>query len=178
MTKGKINDRKLKQMLREGKSKKHCAAHFNCSVSAIDQRIRKLEIVVSKDLVMNVKRAEKVAEESFDAVAQLKRIHKSATDSLAKLEGVMSGKVDPKELQPLLSGKTSVAEAHVKYLAEVRKQLDLSHNIFRSLYDMRQVQKFQQVVIEELQQADPTLAKRVIDRLAVRSVVNSSLALT
>jgi hypothetical protein len=178
MGKRKIDDIKLKRMIRDGKTIKHCAQHFGCAVPAIHGRLKAMQVVVSRSMTMNPQRAAKVSDESFDAVERLKRIHKSAMDMLEQLEGVQSGKVAPEELAPLLSGKTSVAEAQIKVLAEIRKQLDLAHGIFKSLYDMRQVQKFQAVVIEELQRADPVIAKRIIDRLAVRSIVNSSLALT
>ena len=178
MGKSKIDDVKLKRLLRDGKTINHCANVFDVSTQAIRKRIKVMDVVVGKSLVLDKPRADKITNEAFDAHAELRKIHGSATEMLAKLEAVQRGEVPIEELEPLLGSKGSVGDLQLKCIAEIRKQLSFMHDVHKSLLDMKQVQKFQEIILQEISSVDSATGHKIKQKLIDACVLHSSLQWT
>lgn len=178
MGKGKIDDVKLKRMIRNGKSVNHCAQVFGCSIQAVRQRLKAMDIVIGRHLAMNVEKVERISDQTFDAAEEVQRLYKSTVETLDRLERAMKGEIDPSELDPILAGKTSPGEMYCKMVAETRKQLSFMHDIFKTYFDVKQVQHFQQRVVEVLRECDPEVARVFVERLTQERALHSSISLT
>jgi hypothetical protein len=178
MGKGKIDDVKLKRLIRSGKTVNHCAQVFDCTVQAIRQRLKAMDIIVGRHLAMNVEKVERISNQTFDAADEVQRLYKSTVETLERLERAMKGEIDPSELDPILAGKTSPGEMYIKVVAETRKQLSFMNDIFKTYFDIKQVQHFQQRVIEILRECDPAVAREFVERMSRERALHSSIALT
>jgi hypothetical protein len=178
MGKSKIDDVKLKRLLRDGKTINHCANVFDVSTQAIRKRIKVMDVVVGKSLVLDKPRADKITNEAFDAHAELRKIHGSATEMLEKLEAVQRGEVPIETLEPLLGNKGSMGDLQLKCIAEIRKQLSFMHDVHKSLLDMKQVQKFQEIILQEISSVDSATGHKIKQKLIDACVLHSSLQWT
>ncbi len=178
-TKRKIDDVKLKRMVKDGKSIKHCACHFGVTTVAIHQRLKLMDVVVSRRLAIEDRAvAERLTKDHFDAVEELQKIHASATELLTKLEQAQRGEIPMDDLAHILGDRASLGEFYLKTMGEVRKQLALAAEMSKQLFSIKEVQDFQNVVIETLKEADPAIARRVVEKLVERRALCSSLSLT
>lgn len=59
--------------------------------------------------------------------------------------------------------------------SELRKQLEFDFNMRKEIYNLRQVQDFQDVVLAEIQACAPEVAQRIVSRLAEIQATRSSL---
>lgn len=172
-----IDDIKLKRMVRDGKTVNHCAQVFDVSVNAIRKRLKSLDVVVGRALAMDADKVERLTKDHFDAVEELQKIHTSATNLLATLEQAQRGEIPMEELAHILGDRASLGEMYLKVMGEVRKQLHLASEMSKQLYSIREVQEFQTTVIEVLRDADPAIARQVVERLVERRALCSSLSL-
>lgn len=65
--------------------------------------------------------------------------------------------------------------ACVKLQGELRKQLELDFSMKARIYDLRQVQEFQTVVLEEIGKAAPEVQRRITERLVEVNAARSAL---
>ena len=173
----KFEDSKLIKLVNSGLPVKQIAERLGVSKVAIHTRLKQLKIVVAKGGALDPGQAKKVADQTFDAVERLCEIHESAIQQLRKLEAVSKGELPMESVELFLNGKVSVCEAYNKLLAEVRKQLSFALEIQKQMVDIRKVQEFQEVILEELKRESPEFQKRVVDRLVDVCVLHSSLSL-
>lgn len=179
MAKRIIDDVKLKRMVRDGKSLNHCAQVFGVSVAGIRKRLRAMEVVVGRSLVLDEpETVERLAKDHFDAVEELQKLHSSATDLLGKLEQAQRGEIPMEDLAHILGDRASLGEMYLKVMGEVRKQLHLASEMSKQLYSIKEVQEFQNVIIDVLKDVEPDIARRVVERLVERRALCSSLSLT
>jgi len=157
MGENKIDDRKLNRLLRSGKSQREVARILGVSDSAVTQAKRRLNIAVVKDV--GLESAHRVVEENLDAIGQLRRINNKANSLLdAAIE----------------------AEDHdtaLRCMTEIRGQLRLQLDIFAVLYDVKEIQAFQQEVLSLLEEAEPGARERIISRLKEGRVIRASLSI-
>ena len=173
----KFEDSKLIKLVNQGLPVKDIAKRLGVSRVSIHSRIKQLKIVVAKGGALDPGQSKKVADQTFDAVERLCEIHESAIQQLRKLEAVSKGELPMESVELFLNGKVSVCEAYNKLLAEVRKQLSFALEIQRQMVDIRKVQEFQEVILEELKRESPELQKRIVDRLVDTCILHSSLSL-
>lgn len=173
-----IDDIKLRRMVREGKTVNHCAQFFGVSVNAIRKRLKAMDVVVGRALAMDSEKVERLAKDHFDAVEELQKIHASAAELLGKLEKAQRGDIPLEDLSHILGDRASLGELYLKVMGEVRKQLHLASEMSKQLYSIKEVQEFQNAVIEVLKDADPFIARQVVEKLVARRALCSSLSLT
>ncbi|NJB67228.1 hypothetical protein GGQ74_000868 [Desulfobaculum xiamenense] len=63
----------------------------------------------------------------------------------------------------------------MKLQGELRKQLELDFSMKARIYDLRQVQEFQTVVLEEIGKAAPEVQRRITERLVEVNAARSAL---
>ncbi|MBE9572147.1 MAG: hypothetical protein IMF11_16080 [Proteobacteria bacterium] len=155
----------------------------------MSQAKKKLKISVVKNVALE--NAHKVVDKNLDAVQQLQKINQDANELLDLLMRWNRG--DEAALQVLESqvrkvriGKTEKfvekfkfkdpRELAIKAMAEIRGQLNLQLEIFKTLYDMDAIAEFQREVLNTIGEVAPDVRDRIIQRLkegrSLRSAVS------
>ena len=193
MTKCKIKDRKLLQMVDQGKTQVEAAEFFGVSKQAVNKRLKELRGKTTKVIV--AKKVEQVINRKIDAMDQLIRINEYANEIL---ELVMKwGRGDDEALQVLESqiktkkvrvGKEEIdvqefklkdpRELALKACAEIRNQLKLQLDIFQTLYSLQAAEEFQNIVLETIAEVDPNVRNEIIRRINSQRAVRSALRIS
>jgi hypothetical protein len=188
----KIDRVKLSQMIRKGTSQKECAEYFNASTSAISKACKELNISVIKNVALET--AHKVVEKNLNAVEQLQKINDYANELLDLLMRWNRG--DDEALQILESQVRKVnigsrkdpewieeykmkdpRELALKAMAEIRGQLGLQLDIFKTLYDVQAVADFQKEVLNAIGEVSPDVRERIINRLKEGRALRQSVSI-
>ncbi len=190
MPKPKIDHVKLNQMLRAGKSPKEVAEHFGVSQAAICKARKGLNVAVVKNVVLES--AHKVVAEHLDTIGQLQKINQNANELLDLLMRWNRG--DSEALQILESQVRKVKvkgseeevaeykfkdprELALKAMQEIRGQLGLQLDIFKTLYDVQAVAEFQKEVLSAIGEVSPDVRDRIIKRLKEGKALRRSVEL-
>ena len=175
MTNGKIDKVKLSQLLRSGKTQRQCAKVFSVTEGAISQAKKELNISIVKNVALE--NAHKVVEKNLNAVEQLQKINSYANELLDLLMRWNRG--DNEALQILESQVKKVRvrgsdeevteykfkdprELALKAMAEIRGQLSLQLDIFKTLYDVEAIAEFQREVLNAIGEVSPDVRNRII----------------
>jgi|SRR5215472_3332751 len=164
---GKIDDQTLYHLLAEkGYNQRQAAAHFRVTEAAISKRVKALQLNLSRHV--GLERASDVARHGLDVVNQLQQINRVIRGELdwATTEARREG-ADRKGLQSTL----------IELASEVRKQLSFQLEILRSLYDFNAAAEFQQEVLHAIEEVSPETRQAIIQRLAEKRALRSTLAL-
>jgi len=145
MGNGKIDKIKLSQMLRSGKSGKDCAKFFSVTEGAISQARKELKISVIKNVALET--AHQVVDKNLNAVDQLLNINRKANTLLE------------------VAIRAKDHDTTLKAMREIRGQLELQLEIFKTLYDVQAVADFQREVLTAIGEVDPGVRNLIINRL-------------
>lgn len=182
----------MSQMLRAGRSQKEIAEALHVSESAISQAKKELNIAVVKNV--SLESAHKVVEKHLDTISQLQKINQSANELLDLLMRWNRG--DDEALQILESqvrkvkiGRGKEAEEVTEYrfkdprelalkaMAEIRGQLNLQLDIFKTLYDVQGVAEFQKEVLTAIGEVEPSVRDKIISRLKESRALRQSVSI-
>ena len=145
MANGKIDKVKLSQLLRSGKSGKDCAKFFGVTEGAVSQARKELNISVVKSVALES--AHQVVEKNLNAVDQLLNINRKANTLLE------------------VAIRAKDHDTTLKAMREIRGQLELQLEIFKTLYDVQAVADFQREVLTAIGEVDPDVRNLIINRL-------------
>ena len=190
MPKPKIDRVQLNRMLRAGKSPKEVAEHFGVSQAAICKARKGLNVAVVKNVVLES--AHKVVAEHLDTIGQLQKINQNANELLDLLMRWNRG--DSEALQILESQVRKVKvqgkeeevkeyrfkdprELALKAMQEIRGQLNLQLDIFKTLYDVQAVAEFQKEVLSAIGEVSPDVRDRIIKRLKEGRALRQSVSI-
>lgn len=190
MPKPKIDRVLLNKMLREGQSPKEAAKFFGVSKVAIWKAKKQLNIAVVKSVALES--AHRVVDKNLDAVAQLQKINDYANELLDLLMRWNRG--DEGALQILESQVRKVKvrgseeeiteykfkdprELALKAMAEIRGQLSLQLDIFKTLYDVEAIAEFQKEVLSSIGEVSPDVRGKIIQRLKERRALRGSISI-
>ena len=191
MPKPIIDRVKLDQMLRKGKSQKELAQFFGVTEGAISRAKKELKINVVKAVALE--RAHEVADKNLNTIAQLQKINSYANELLDLLMRWNRG--DNEALQILESQVKKVKvrgseeevteyrfkdprELALKAMAEIRGQLNLQLDIFKTLYDVQAVAEFQKEVLTAIGEVSADVRNRIIQRLKESRTLRQSVSIT
>jgi hypothetical protein len=186
----KIDKVKLHRMLSSGKSQKEAAQLFGVTDGAISKVAKNLNIGVVKNIALES--AHKVVEKNLNTLAQLQKINAYANDLLDLL--MRWNKGDAEALQ-ILESQVSQRKVRVgdreefvteykfkdprelalRCMAEIRGQLNLQLDIFRTLYDVEAIAEFQKEVLSAIEEVSPDVRNTIIQRLKERKALRGSL---
>ncbi len=186
----KIDKLKLYQILSSGKSQKEAAQLFGVSKSAICKVAKNLNIGVVKNVALET--AHKVVEKNINTLGQLQKINDYANDLLDLL--MRWNKGDSEALQILESQARKVKvkgseeeiteyrfkdprELALRCMAEIRGQLNLQLDIFKTLYDVEAIAEFQKEVLSAIEEVSPNVRNTIIRRLKERKALRGSLTI-
>lgn len=188
----KINDIKLIQLLREGKTRSECAVYFNVTISAIknaEKRIKKAVSTVPKgDKPMGgdgIDSLKQLTEINTTIIRQLERCDKLfkreelRTEALEKVQKKVMETPDNIDAQETmdkiwtsnLKNVLAIQTNTVNVSGEIRKQIELQLRIAETLYGMQMIQEFQEEMIMLLKEVDPMVAQKFKAKLHERKVL-------
>jgi predicted transcriptional regulator len=153
MAGGKINESKLLKLFNKGVSQAEIARQLGVSRAAVCIRLRELRGKTTRAVV--VKRVQETLDRKIDAIGQLLAINERANRMLNEAES------DP--------------ELRLKIMGEIRGQLKLQLEIFRTIFDLEAVQEFMDEVMAVIGQVEPEARNAIIKRLNERKSVRSAL---
>jgi len=188
--KPKIDVVKLNQMLRSGKSVKQCAEYFNVTPPAISMAKKNLNVSVVKNVALE--NAHKVVDKNLDAVEQLQKINRAANQLLDELMGkekvvqelvIVVNKInegnsaDVKEITKLVKQIISDKNTALKACQEIRGQLSLQLDIFKTLYDVEAVAEFQREVLDAIAEVSPEVRNKIVNNLKEKRALRGSVTI-
>ena len=190
MARRTISDLQIEQLLREGNGVSDIAKKIGASKGAVSKRLKALRVAVSKDITL--RSAPEIVEKNINAVEQLQKINDYANELLDLLMRWNRG--DQEALQVLESQvatkKVRVGdqeefirefkfkdprELALKAMQEIRSQLNLQLDIFKTLFDLKAAEQFQQEVLTAIGEVDLDVRDRIVDRLQKAKAIRSTL---
>ena len=186
---GKIDFNELHQLVTQGKGTNEIAKYFSVTPGAVSQAKKKLKISVVKNVALEA--GHKVVSKHLDTISQMQKINQNANELLDLCMKWQRG--DKEALQILESqvrkvrvGKTEKFVEEMKFkdprdialaaMKEIRGQLNLQLDIFKTMYDMQAVAEFQKEVLTTIGEEAPNVRDSIIKRLkesrALRSAVS------
>jgi len=190
MPKPKIDRVKLNQLLSAGKSQREVAQVFDVTEGAISKAKKELNLAVVKSV--SLESAHKVVDKNLDAVAQLQKINNAANQLLDELMGkekVVQGlatvvnkinegnPADVKEITKLVKQIISDKNTALKACQEIRGQLSLQLDIFKTLYDVEAVAEFQREVLDAIAEVAPEVRNKIVNNLKWKQALRSSVTI-
>ena len=145
-------------MLRSGKSGKDCAKFFSVTEGAISQARKELKISVIKNVALET--AHQVVDKNLNAVDQLLNINRKANTLL----------------EVAIQAKDH--DTTLKAMREIRGQLELQLEIFKTLYDLEAVAEFQREVLTAIDEVDRDVRDRIVQRLKENKALRGSVSIT
>jgi uncharacterized radical SAM superfamily protein len=186
----KIDKVKLHRLFSSGKSQKEAAQVFGVTEGAISKVVKSLNIAVVKNVALE--NAHTVMKKNINALEQLQKINDHANELLDLLMRWNRG--DNEALQILESQVRRVKvrgseeeiseyrfkdprELALRCMAEIRGQLNLQLDIFKTLYDVEAIADFQKEVLSAIAEVSPDVRNTIIQRLKERKALRGSFTI-
>ena len=190
MGKPKIDRIKLDQMIRDCKPQHEIAKFFGVSEGAISKAKNELRVAVVKNVALES--AHKVVGKHLDTLSQLQTINSHANEILDLLMRWNRGddealRILESQVRKVKVGRGKDAQELTEYrfkdprelallaMKEIRGQLNLQLDIFKTLYDVEAVAEFQREVLEAIKEVSPDVRTRIIERLKTRKALRGSV---
>jgi hypothetical protein len=154
----KIDRVKLNQMLNAGKSQHEVAQVFGVTEGAISKAKKELNLSVMKNV--SLERAHQVVDRNLNAVDQLRNINRKANTLLE------------------LAIKAKDHDTTLRAMREIRGQLELQLEIFKTLYDLEAVADFQREVLTAIEEVDKDVRDHIVQRLKEGKAIRGSVSIT
>lgn len=198
-----FSDMELRDRLNEGLKTAEIAREFNCSERAVQKRMRKLKGKVANEVALH--QTGKMVRQGLDAAEQLQKINDNANQLLDLLVGAVErwqkgGAGEPggtpeaaggaampaadlgpgqmkgiEDLGPLLGDRGSVLEAVVKIQGEIRQQLKLAFDIRKDLFEIEEIQRVLNIILEAIGRAAPGVREQIIAELKGSGVLSAAM---
>ncbi len=187
----KIDYRELDQMLRAKKPYSEIAKHFGVTKGRISQAKKEMRNQINK--VTTLEKAADVVHEHLDIMAQLRKVNEDANRMLDLLIRWQEG--DPEALRILESQVKTVTfgkngetidiqevkmkdprELALKCMAEIRNQLKLQMDMYEAYLEFNDRKRFQEEVLRILDEFEPGVKQRAINRLKDRALLRGAVS--
>lgn len=186
----KLSNIELEQLVREGNGVSQIARKLGVSKGTVSKRLKALSVGIAKDVTL--RSAPEIVERKLDALAQLQKINDNANEILDLLMRWNRGEEEALQILESQVRKVRIRgteeeiteykfkdprELALKAMAEIRGQLNLQLDIFRTLYDMKAVAEFQKEVLDAIAEASAEVRDAIIHRLNEKRAIRSTLEL-
>lgn len=187
----KISFIQLEQLVRKGNGVSQIAKKMGVTKGAVSKALKKLNTAIVKDVAL--RSAPEVVDKKINAIEQLEKINSYANELLDLLMAWNRG--DNKALQVLESQITNKKirvgdkkefvreykftdprQLALRAMAEIRGQLEVQMELFKTLYNADEVAAFQKIVMEEIGSVSPETKARILQRLNERRAIRSTLS--
>jgi predicted DNA-binding protein (UPF0251 family) len=175
----KLSDRELLRRLDNGATQAELAKELGVTRQAINERLKIFRRKTTKAIVAG-KGVGELVDKKLNSLEQLQKIN---ADAHWLLDHLMSwAKGDPEAIQILERqlkvvriGEEQVEVREVKFrdprqlavsvMSEIRSQLDLQLQIFKTAYSVQEAENFMRIVLETIGEVDPHARTKIIKRL-------------
>jgi hypothetical protein len=190
MPKPKIDRVKLSRMLNAGKSQRQVAQVLGVTEGAVSKAKKELNINVVKNVALET--AHRVVDKKLDTLAQLQKINDNANELLDLLMRWNRG--DDEALQVLETqvrkiriGKGENVEWVKEYkfkdprelalraMGEIRGQMSLQLEIFKTMSDLETIREFQAEVLTAIGETSKEVRDAIIKRLKEKRALRTSV---
>ena len=148
-----INDNKLLRMVNAGNSQADIAREIGVSPPAINKRIKQLRGRTTHAMIAD--KIENVIEQKIDTWKQLEKVNKCANALLDKAEG-------------------NVQDSAI-LMREIREQLKLQMELFKTMWDVRASMEFQDTILTVIGKIDPEVRKLILQELNAKSAIRNAV---
>jgi len=155
----------------EDKSGVEVARTLNVTEARVSQLRKKLKI--DRIGVVTIEHAGEITGKHIDAADQLAKVNTAANRILDRLTDHID---NGKDLPPENQRKDSM-ELVARYCQEIRAQLSLQMDIYKSLYDIKVIAAFQQSVLEAINEVSPETKDRIVQKLKEARAIRPNLQL-
>ena len=178
---GKIDDEKLMEMLKAGKTGEECAVYFGVGSSTISRHKAKIEKQLSASFGMMradalVKKAVEIreVEDLGVLVAQARR-----TMDLVELalHGEEKESYHAQMRLRRISGQKNFVTMYTTMLKELRSQLEFYFSMRERVVKMEKIEEFQRVVLDAINEVEPLVAQKIVQKLVQVQAIHSTLDL-
>ncbi len=185
----KVSNLEIEQLVREGNGVSAIARKLGVTKGTISKRLKKLNAAVTQNVTLH--EAGEIVERKLDAIEQLQKINDYAHELLDLLMRWNRGEDEALQILESQVKRVKIGkdeeltvkqvkfkdprEMALKAMAEIRGQLNLQLDIFKTLYDMAAVAEFQKEVLEAIGNASPDLRDQIVRNLQKARVVRSTL---
>ena len=186
----KVSNLELEELVRQGNGVSEIARKLGVTKGTVSKRLKALRTAVTGNVTLH--HAGEIVERKIDAIEQLQKINEYANELLDLLMRWNRG--DEEALQ-ILESQVATKQVRVgdqvefvreykfkdprelalKAMQEIRGQMNLQLDIFKTLYDMAAVAEFQKEVLEAIGNASPDLRDQIVRNLQKARVVRSTL---
>jgi len=157
----KIDILKLEKLIRDGNSQGQAARILEVSKQAISATLKKLKAQNERSaLSVSEPVVKALVGSKIDGMKQLKKIN----DTVIHEINILNQKI--KDLQGDGKGeeRDNLVFQRLKHIAEIRKQLGLLLDISKELYNVEEVQRFQQTVLDTIGEVDENVRNKIVER--------------
>ena len=177
----KFKTEDLFKLIKEGKSQREAATLLGVSEAAVSKRLKGVQVSVNKHVALFA--APQVLARQLSTAEQLDAIGRQARELLEMLHLCLHGDSANEQrardahykLKRMAGPKRDLLSFIVSLQGELRKQLEFDFNMRKEIYNLRQVQDFQEVVLAEIKNCAPDVAQRIVSRLTEIQATRSSL---
>jgi DNA-binding transcriptional regulator YiaG len=186
----KVSNDQLSLWCAEGISQAEMARRASVSRGCISQRLAKLNLAASRGSL--IKHGEALADHRINTLQQLEKVNQAANellDTMMKFHRGDEGSIQLLEgqLRKFKVGKKGTEKEFeevkmtdprmlaLKAMQEIREQLSLQNEIFKSIFDVRAAMEFESEVLAAIERVAPDVRSEIVNILqkkhALRSLV-------
>jgi len=163
---------------KEGLSQKQMAERHGVCEAYVSKVKKQCEGQV-RDATPPVIQAE-VLSRQHDALDKLMQLADQANSLAVIFQGILDNAPGARAKMANFAGRkgfmgADLLKCYIALLGELRKQLEADNTIKRTKFDIERVMRFQETVMQVLQECDPALAQKVVTRLAAMDATVSAL---
>lgn len=138
MGKPKIDVIELKRLVDEGLKQVEIAKRLDVTESGVSRKMKELKLSVASNVTLQ--KAGEIVDRKIDALDQLFKINQAIN---GELDWILENTDDTTDKK----SRKEWQDQKIKHSQEIRKQLQLQLDIYRTLYDVEAVRGFQKEVI-------------------------------
>jgi hypothetical protein len=168
----KISNLELEKLVGEGNGVSEIARKLGVTKGAISKRLKALNVAIAKDVTLF--HAGEIVEKRINTIEQLQKINDAANELLDSLRKVKVRGSKEKVTEYKLKDPRELA---LKAMAEIRGQLSLQLEIFKTLYDVEAIAEFQREVLTIIGEVSDDIRNSIIQRLKESRALRSSVSI-
>lgn len=159
------------KMIQDGMTTGAIANALNVTPGRISQI--KYQLKNGKAQIIQIEKAGEITDKHIDAAEQLSKVNRVANRILDKL----TNHIEHGDKLPPENQRKDSMELVARYCQEIRAQLSLQMDIYRSLYDIKIMAAFQQSVLEAINEVSPETKDLIVQKLKEARMIRPNLQL-
>ena len=177
-----VPDSRFEELVKKGLTISEIARELSLTPSSVYERLHKLRLTATKAIVKSERQIERAVDTSLNAVEQLQKINRHANWLLDHLMRWIQGddeaiQVLEKQARRVKVGSKDDPKWVTEYkfkdphtvalsaMSEIREQLKLQLDMFKTFYSFQAIQEFMRVVLDAINSVDPATRDRIITEL-------------